>query len=95
MPDQKSAQIIVPCETYVVPKLSKGKRTKRKTINQYWRDLKMLYRRANGVQVDAYVDPYEVVKVTLDPLLLFLAFLLVVPLTLHCIVYQWHAHDRL
>lgn len=62
------------CETYVVPKLKKGSRTKRKTINQYWRDLKMLYRRANGAHVNAN-DSYEVVKVTLDSLLLFLAFL--------------------
>jgi len=63
------------CETYVVPKLKQGKRTKRKTINQYWRDLKMFYRRGNSYHVDAN-DSYEVVKVTLDSLLLFFAFLL-------------------
>lgn len=49
------------CETYVVPKLKRGKKTKRKTINQYWRDLKMLFRRANSAHVDTN-DSYEVVK---------------------------------
>ncbi|KAH8797870.1 FluG domain-containing protein [Xylogone sp. PMI_703] len=49
------------CENYVLPKLRRGIRTKRKTINQYWRDFKMLYRRANGEHADAN-DSYEVNK---------------------------------
>lgn len=53
------------CETYVVPKLEKGKRGKRKSVNQYWRDFKMLYRRVNGAFVNAN-DSLEVVKVSLE-----------------------------
>jgi hypothetical protein len=53
------------CETYIVPKREKGKRGKRKSVNQYWRDFKMLYRRANGAFVNAN-DSHEVVKVSLD-----------------------------
>lgn len=52
------------CEIYIVPKQKRGKRVKRKSINQYWRDFKMLYRRANGSFVNAN-DSYEVVKVRL------------------------------
>ena len=33
------------CETYLAAKRKKGKR---KSVNQYWRDFKMLYRRVNG-----------------------------------------------
>jgi hypothetical protein len=47
------------CETFLAKKRKKGKR---KSVNQYWRDFKMLYRRANGVGVDAN-DSLEVVKV--------------------------------
>ena len=36
------------CETYLQPR---RKRSKKKTVNQYWRDFKMLYRRANDGQV--------------------------------------------
>lgn len=52
------------CETYIVPKSKRGKRGKRKSINQYWRDFKMLYRRVNGTFVNAN-DSHEVVKVGL------------------------------
>lgn len=82
------------CETYILPKLKQGKRTKRKTINQYWRDFKMLYRRANGVHVDAN-DSYEIVKVIFNFPLLFLVFLLFILLTLQCKVYQWHTYGQL
>ena len=34
------------CETYLSKKRKKGKR---KSLNKYWRDFKMLYRRVNGV----------------------------------------------
>lgn len=40
----------------------RGKKGKRKSVNQYWRDFKMLFRRANGERVDAN-DSAEVVKV--------------------------------
>ncbi|KAH8749401.1 hypothetical protein BGZ57DRAFT_138602 [Hyaloscypha finlandica] len=46
------------CETYLA---AKRKRGKRKSINQYWRDFKTLYRRVNGAYVDAN-DSNEVVK---------------------------------
>jgi hypothetical protein len=60
------------CEKYIVPKSKRGKRGKRKSVNQYWRDFKMLYRRVNGTYVNAN-DSHEVVKVSLllYPLLLF------------------------
>ena len=48
-----------------MPKQKKGKRGKRKSVNQYWRDFKMLYRRVNGFFVNAN-DSHEVVKVSLD-----------------------------
>lgn len=47
------------CETYLAKRRKKGKR---KSVNQYWRDFKMLFRRANGERVDAN-DSTEVVKV--------------------------------
>ena len=47
------------CENYVAKKRKRGKR---KSVNQYWRDFKMLYRRVNGSFVDAN-DADEVVKV--------------------------------
>jgi hypothetical protein len=47
------------CETYLAKRRKKGKR---KSVNQYWRDFKMLYRRVNGVAVDAN-NLSEVVKV--------------------------------
>jgi hypothetical protein len=47
------------CETYLTKKQKKGKR---KSLNQYWRDFKMLYRCVNGSFVDAN-DADEVVKV--------------------------------
>jgi hypothetical protein len=47
------------CETYIAKKRKRGKR---KSVNQYWRDFKMLYRRVNGKFVDAN-DSNEVVKV--------------------------------
>jgi hypothetical protein len=51
------------CETYLAKKRKKGKR---KSVNQYWRDFKMLYRRINGAFVDAN-DSNEVVKVCSPP----------------------------
>jgi hypothetical protein len=47
------------CENYIAKKRKKGKR---KSVNQYWRDFKMLYRQVNGAFVDAN-DAAEVVKV--------------------------------
>jgi hypothetical protein len=47
------------CETYIAKRRKRGKR---KSVNQYWRDFKMLYRRVNGKFVDAN-DSNEVVKV--------------------------------
>ena len=47
------------CENYVA---KKQKKRKRKSINQYWQDFKMLYRYVNGSFVDAN-DADEVVKV--------------------------------
>jgi hypothetical protein len=55
------------CETYIAKRRKKGKR---KTINQYWREFKMLYRRVNGCPVDAN-DSAEVVKVPYSPSILF------------------------
>jgi hypothetical protein len=52
------------CEKYILLKKLRGKRGRRKSVNQYWRDFKMLYRRANGSFVNAN-DSYEVVKVRL------------------------------
>ncbi|KAE8440383.1 hypothetical protein EG329_008182 [Mollisiaceae sp. DMI_Dod_QoI] len=46
------------CETYLAKRRKVGKR---KTVNQYWREFKMLYRRVNGCLVDAN-DSLEVVK---------------------------------
>jgi len=46
------------CETYLAKRRKKGKR---KSVNQYWRDFKMLFRRANSERVDAN-DSNEVVK---------------------------------
>jgi hypothetical protein len=56
------------CETYIVKKGKRGKRkkTKRRSVNQYWRDFKMLYRRFNGKSVHAD-DSNEVVKVYCCP----------------------------
>jgi hypothetical protein len=53
------------CETYIAKKLKTGKRGKQKSVNQYWRDFKMLYRRINGTYVDAN-DKDEVIKVSLS-----------------------------
>ncbi|KAK0615146.1 hypothetical protein B0T17DRAFT_541194 [Bombardia bombarda] len=47
------------CETYLKPK---RKRSKKKTVNQYWRDFKMLYRRANKGDVVNANDCEEIVK---------------------------------
>jgi hypothetical protein len=47
------------CETYIV---KKRKRSKRKSVNQYWQDFKMLYYRINRKFVNAN-DSNEVVKV--------------------------------
>jgi hypothetical protein len=55
------------CETYL------GKKRKRgtwKSVNQYWRDFKMLYRRVNGAYVDAN-DSDEVVNVCITLLYRF------------------------
>jgi exo-beta-1,3-glucanase (GH17 family) len=47
--------------TYLATKRKKGNR---KSVNQYWRDFKMLYRRVNGIYVYTN-DSNEVVKVCL------------------------------
>ncbi|KAM0492529.1 hypothetical protein ACHAP8_009884 [Fusarium lateritium] len=47
------------CETYVKPR---RERSKKKTLNQYWWDLKMLFRRANDGAVINANDCEEVVK---------------------------------
>ena len=48
------------CEIYLAPKRKRGKR---KSVNQYWRDFKMLFKRINkGHEVDGD-DASEVVKV--------------------------------
>jgi len=47
------------CETYLAKRRKGGKR---KYVNQYWRDFKMLYRRVNGCYINAN-DSDEVVKV--------------------------------
>jgi hypothetical protein len=50
-------------QTYVLPYiLQKRKKRKKKSVNQYWQDFKMLYRRINGTYVNAN-DSNEVVKV--------------------------------
>ncbi|KAF2181317.1 hypothetical protein K469DRAFT_729448 [Zopfia rhizophila CBS 207.26] len=47
------------CKTYLQ---LRRKRSKKKTVNQYWRDFKMLYRRANKGRVVNANDGEEVVK---------------------------------
>jgi hypothetical protein len=47
------------CETYITKRRKRGKR---KSINQYWQDFKMLYRQINGKFVDVN-NSNEVVKV--------------------------------
>lgn len=47
------------CETYIQPR---RKQSKRKTVNQYWRDLKMLYRRSNEGRVVNANDCEEIQK---------------------------------
>ena len=48
------------CEAYVQPR---RKRAKLKTVNQYWRDFKMLYRRSNEGRVINANDCEEIRKV--------------------------------
>ncbi|KAJ9133697.1 FluG domain-containing protein [Pleurostoma richardsiae] len=50
------------CKTYVQPRLVRGRKSKQKSINQYWRDFKLLYRRANKGRVINGNDCEEVVK---------------------------------
>jgi hypothetical protein len=47
------------CETYIAKRRKRGKR---KSVNQYWQDFKILYRQINGKFVDVN-DSNEVVKV--------------------------------
>ncbi|KAM0453320.1 hypothetical protein ACHAO4_004912 [Trichoderma viride] len=47
------------CETYLQPW---RKRSKKKTVNQYWRDFKMLYQRTNKGRVINANDCEEIVK---------------------------------
>jgi hypothetical protein len=47
------------CETYLQ---RRRKQSKRKTVNQYWRDLKMLYRRSNEGRVVNANDCEEIQK---------------------------------
>ena len=75
------------CETYLAKKRKKGKR---KSLNQYWRDFKMLYRRVNGSFVDAN-DADEVVKV-----IIILSNVILVLYANHNVkVYQWHSKVQL
>ena len=48
------------CETYLAKKRKRGKR---KSINQYWRDFKMLFRRMNDGCTVERDSVLEVVKV--------------------------------
>jgi len=48
------------CETYIQPR---RKRAKLKTVNQYWRDFKRLYRRSNQGRVVNANDCEEIRKV--------------------------------
>jgi len=49
-------------ETYLAGK--KGKKAKKKkSLNIYWRDFKMLYRRVNGIAIDTNISD-EVIKVS-------------------------------
>jgi hypothetical protein len=50
-------------------KRGKRKKTKRRSVNQYWRDFKMLYYQINGKSVHAD-DSNEVVKVYYYPVIL-------------------------
>jgi hypothetical protein len=47
------------CENYLAKKRLNNR--KKKSANQYWRDFKLLYRRANSVLKDN--DPTEIVEV--------------------------------
>ncbi|KAG5748063.1 hypothetical protein H9Q70_009255 [Fusarium xylarioides] len=47
---------------YIKKKFMRRKPTKKKTLNQYWRDFKMLYRRANKGVVINTNDSQEIVK---------------------------------
>jgi hypothetical protein len=47
------------CETYLAKKQKKGKR---RSVSQYWRNFKILYRRVNSAFVNVN-DSNEVVKV--------------------------------
>lgn len=51
------------CEEYIRPR---HKRSKEKSINQYWRDFKMLYRRANNGKTIDPNDCEEIVKVCVN-----------------------------
>ena len=48
------------CVTYLAKKRKRGKR---KSVNQYWRDFKMLFRRMNEGRPVVGDDASEVVKV--------------------------------
>ncbi|KAM7192172.1 Protein of unknown function (DUF3435) domain containing protein [Rhypophila sp. PSN 637] len=54
------------CKTYLEPRRKRRKRSKQKSVNQYWRDFKMLYRRANEGRVINANDCAEIVKFDLD-----------------------------
>ncbi|KAM7210244.1 Protein of unknown function (DUF3435) domain containing protein [Rhypophila decipiens] len=56
------------CKTYLEPRRKRRKRSKQKTVNQYWRDFKMLYRRANEGRVINANDCAEIVKYIQGPL---------------------------
>ena len=50
------------CETYLARK--KGKKgKKKKSLNNYWWDFKMLYRRVNGTAIDTNISS-KVIKVS-------------------------------
>lgn len=51
------------CQKYVLPR---RKRSKKKTLNQYWRDFRLLYRRANEGKVVNANDRDEILKASHD-----------------------------
>ncbi|KAM7189730.1 Protein of unknown function (DUF3435) domain containing protein [Rhypophila sp. PSN 637] len=50
------------CKTYLEPRRKRRKRSKQNTVNQYWRDFKMLYRRTNKGKMINANDCAEMVK---------------------------------
>ena len=57
------------CETYLAKK--QKKKGKRKSVNQYWQDFKMLYHQVNDISVDAN-NSNEIIKICNPSSMLFL-----------------------